>query len=48
MPFTPITPITPHLVNKKERKAVKKLQGKKVATEEDLVQSPKDTFGDAW
>ncbi|KAF2493323.1 hypothetical protein BU16DRAFT_465355 [Lophium mytilinum] len=48
MPFTPITPITPHLVGKRERKAIKKVEGKKVATENDIVQSPKEIFGDAW
>ncbi|ORX95103.1 hypothetical protein BCR34DRAFT_579509 [Clohesyomyces aquaticus] len=48
MPFTPITPITPHLVTKKDRKMSKKVQGKKLATIDDMVQSPKEIFGDAW
>ncbi|KAF2465483.1 uncharacterized protein BDR25DRAFT_306621 [Lindgomyces ingoldianus] len=48
MPFTPVTPITPHLVTKKDRKASKKIQGRKLATHEDMVQSPKEIFGDAY
>ncbi|OCL05516.1 hypothetical protein AOQ84DRAFT_355924 [Glonium stellatum] len=48
MPFTPITPVTPHLVGKKERKEMKKYGGRRVATVEDAVQSPKEIFGDAW
>ena len=48
MPFTPITPVTPHLVSKYERKAMKKASGKKAATADDAVQSPKEIFGDGW
>ncbi|KAL5377680.1 hypothetical protein DPSP01_009605 [Paraphaeosphaeria sporulosa] len=48
MPFTPVTPVTPHLVTKKERKAAKKWDGRKQPDRGDLVQSPKDIFGDAW
>jgi len=49
MPFTPVTPVTPHLITKKERKMVAKMGGRKVARrEDDLVQSPKEIFGDAW
>jgi hypothetical protein len=45
MPFTPITPITPRLVNKRERKELKKAQGKKVIIEEDAVKD-KDEMWD--
>ncbi|KAL5118553.1 hypothetical protein ACEQ8H_003568 [Pleosporales sp. CAS-2024a] len=49
MPFTPITPVTPHLVGKKERKAAAKLEHRRMAAlKEDMVQSPKQIFGDAW
>jgi hypothetical protein len=49
MPFTPITPVTPHLVGKRERKAVKKMEkGRMAALREGMVQSPKEIFGDAW
>jgi hypothetical protein len=48
MPFTPVTPVTPHLVNKHERKAMKKAGWKKAATADDAVQSPKEIFGDGW
>ncbi|KAJ4360602.1 uncharacterized protein N0V89_001168 [Didymosphaeria variabile] len=48
MPFTPVTPVTPHLVTKKERKMAKKWDGRKQADRGDLVQSPKEIFGDAW
>lgn len=48
MPFTPVTPVTPHLVTKKERKQAKKWDGRKQHDRSDLVQSPKDIFGDAW
>jgi hypothetical protein len=37
MPFTPITPITPHLVTRTERKALKKMEGKTLLDESDLV-----------
>ncbi|KAF2271609.1 uncharacterized protein EI97DRAFT_462659 [Westerdykella ornata] len=47
MPFTPITPVTPHLVTRKERKS---RQGRRMVgrEKEELVQSPKEIFGDAW
>ncbi|KAF2036791.1 hypothetical protein EK21DRAFT_51789 [Setomelanomma holmii] len=49
MPFTPITPVTPHLVSKKDRKAAQKLEGRRLAAlKEDMVQSPKEIFGDAY
>jgi hypothetical protein len=49
MPFTPITPVTPHLVSKKDRKAAQKLEGRRMAAlKEDMVQSPKEIFGDAY
>jgi hypothetical protein len=43
MPFTPITPVTPHLVGRKERK-----ERKKERRGVDMVQSPKEIFGDAY
>lgn len=48
MPFTPVTPVTPHLVTKKERKMMKKHDGRRQQEKSDMVQSPKDIFGDAW
>ncbi|CAI6320049.1 unnamed protein product [Periconia digitata] len=49
MPFTPVTPVTPHLVTKRERKAARKFEGRGVKSDaRDMVQSPKDMFGDAW
>ncbi|KAF2642842.1 hypothetical protein P280DRAFT_468150 [Massarina eburnea CBS 473.64] len=48
MPFTPITPVTPHLITKKERKMAKKHESKARHGRNDMVQSPKDIFGDAW
>ncbi|KAF1969557.1 hypothetical protein BU23DRAFT_557573 [Bimuria novae-zelandiae CBS 107.79] len=49
MPFTPITPVTPHLVTKKERKQARKWEGRKAPdARTDMVQSPKEIFGDAW
>lgn len=51
MPYTPLTPVTPHLVTKKERKERKKVEGRRgrgVPSERDLVQSPKEIFGDAY
>lgn len=49
MPFTPITPVTPHLVSKKERKAAQKLESRRLAAlKEDMVQTPKEIFGDAY
>ncbi|KAF2754701.1 hypothetical protein EJ05DRAFT_130438 [Pseudovirgaria hyperparasitica] len=38
MPFTPITPVTPsHLVTRKDRKERKKMEGKRVLREDDMV-----------
>jgi ribosomal protein L35 len=48
MPFTPLTPVTPHLVTKKERKDRRRAEGRRVVHERDMVQSPKEIFGDAW
>lgn len=49
MPFTPITPVTPHLVSKRDRKMLAKIEGRrKAATREDVVQTPKEIFGDAY
>jgi hypothetical protein len=47
MPFTPLTPVTPHLVTKKERKSRAK-EDKRKGTGGEMVQSPKDMFGDGW
>lgn len=44
MPFTPVTPVTPHLVTKRERRRRK--EG--LARLDELVQSPKEIFGDAY
>jgi hypothetical protein len=49
MPFTPITPVTPHLVGKRERKALEKVENRRLrAVKEDMVQSPKEIWGDAY
>ncbi|PSN73759.1 hypothetical protein BS50DRAFT_195208 [Corynespora cassiicola Philippines] len=48
MPFTPITPVTPHLVTKKERKMMTKMGGRKQPRGDDMVQTPKEIFGDAY
>ncbi|KAF2200421.1 hypothetical protein GQ43DRAFT_441580 [Delitschia confertaspora ATCC 74209] len=48
MPFTPVTPVTPHLVTRGERKRERRENGRKVATRGDMVQSPKEIFGDGW
>jgi hypothetical protein len=45
MPFTPLTPVTPRLVTKKDRKAAKKAEGKRVITEEDAVKDDKEIWG---
>jgi hypothetical protein len=37
MPYTPVTPITPHLVTRRERKEQKKMEGKTLLDESDLV-----------
>lgn len=48
MPFTPITPVTPHLVTKKERKGRRKEAAERLGTLDEMVQSPKEIFGDAY
>ncbi|KAF2258174.1 hypothetical protein CC78DRAFT_144365 [Lojkania enalia] len=48
MPYTPVTPVTPHLVTKRERKSAKKYNGRKVQAYDDMVQTPKEIFGDAY
>ena len=48
MPFTPITPVTPHLVTKKERKVKRKEGSERLGRLDEMVQSPKDMFGDAY
>ncbi|OAL52186.1 hypothetical protein IQ07DRAFT_585432 [Pyrenochaeta sp. DS3sAY3a] len=47
MPFTPITPVTPHLVSKRDRKMAAK-GARRATRKEELVQSPKEIFGDAY
>jgi hypothetical protein len=47
-PFTPITPVTPHLVTRKERKRDQKESRRMRTVKEDMVQSPKEIFGDAY
>ncbi|KAF2460482.1 hypothetical protein BDY21DRAFT_377157 [Lineolata rhizophorae] len=44
MPFTPVTPVTPRLVGRKERKARKKVEGRRVVEEGDLVKSSRDMW----
>ena len=48
MPFTPITPVTPHLVTRKERKVKKKEGSERLGRLDEMVQSPKEIFGDAY
>jgi hypothetical protein len=50
MPFTPITPVTPHLTTKRDRKMMDKIEGRsrRAGKKEELVQSPKEIFGDAY
>jgi|SRR5690242_16226784 len=48
MPFTPITPVTPHLMTKKERKVRRKEGSERLGTLDEMVQSPKEIFGDAY
>lgn len=50
MPFTPITPVTPsHLVSKRDRKVRERLEKtRRAALKEDMVQTPKEIFGDAY
>jgi hypothetical protein len=50
MPFTPITPVTPHLVSRRDRKAAAKVEGGRMRALKggDMVQSPKEIFGDAY
>ncbi|KAH7135920.1 hypothetical protein B0J11DRAFT_406036, partial [Dendryphion nanum] len=47
MPFTPLTPVTPHLVTRTERKQRKKRELAPQSLDE-MVQSPKEIFGDAY
>jgi len=46
-PFTPMTPITPrHLVTKEDRRRNRKKEGLKVLSEDDLVMSDEDMWGE--
>lgn len=47
MPFTPITPVTPHLVTRRERKG-KGRERERLGRLDEMVQSPKEIFGDAY
>jgi len=47
MPFTPMTPVTPRsLVSKKEMKRNRKKEGLKVLSEDDMVMSDEDMWGE--
>ncbi|KIX04227.1 uncharacterized protein Z518_07781 [Rhinocladiella mackenziei CBS 650.93] len=47
MPFTPMTPVTPRsLVTKKEMKKNRKKEGLKVLSEDDMVMSDEDMWGE--
>ncbi|KAI1625677.1 hypothetical protein EDD37DRAFT_312621 [Exophiala viscosa] len=47
MPFTPMTPVTPRtLVTKKEMKRNRKKEGLKVLSEDDMVRSDEDMWGE--
>jgi hypothetical protein len=48
MPFTPLTPVTPHLVTKKELKAKKKIEGRRVQSGDDLVKSSDDLWDSGY
>lgn len=48
MPFTPITPVTPHLVTKRDRKVKRKEGSERLGRLDEMVQSPKEIFGDAY
>ncbi|RMZ74547.1 hypothetical protein GMOD_00003598 [Pyrenophora seminiperda CCB06] len=51
MPFTPVTPVTPHLTTRRDRKMeqkLAKLEGRRRQAANELVQTPKEIFGDAW
>lgn len=48
MPFTPVTPVTPHLVTKKERKMMAKIDRRRREARDEMVQSPQEIFGDAY
>lgn len=37
MPYTPVTPITPHLITRQERKQQKRMEGKTLLDESDMV-----------
>jgi hypothetical protein len=46
-PFTPMTPITPrHLVTKEDRRRNRKKEGMKVLSEDDMVMSDEDMWGE--
>lgn len=46
-PFTPMTPITPrHLVTKEDRRRNRKKEGLKVLSEDDMVMSDEDMWGE--
>ena len=49
MPFTPVTPITPRrLVTREDRKQAKKHSKLNVLSEDDLVRSDQEVWGDTW
>jgi hypothetical protein len=48
MPFTPITPVSARLVTKKEMKAKKKAEGKRVMSGDDLVQNADDMWDSGY
>ncbi|KAH7562186.1 hypothetical protein J3E72DRAFT_35549 [Bipolaris maydis] len=48
MPFTPVTPVTPHLTTRRDRKMERKMEGRRRRGGEEMVQTPKEIFGDAY
>ena len=49
MPQTPLTPMTPsRLVTREERKRQKKAEGRRVLTQEDMVVSEEDMWGEGY
>ena len=49
MPQTPLTPMTPsRLVTREERKRMKKEQGRRVLTQDDVVPEENDMWGDGY
>lgn len=49
MPQTPLTPMTPsRLVTREERKRAKKAEGRRVLTQEDMVVSEEDMWGEGY